>query len=255
MDYKEFSKEKFDKLIQIQDSFKKQYDIDSYENWFYDSELGLLRLYNDDGSEIYFNYIPVGSFSQKAETWMWNWFNKSSHENNKEKLLIVKKFGNKHQYEKLMEGVFPSDEYDGWEFTSICVDLLNGIGGYRVESDGLYIYMVIISVEDKDSLKIKHFKQKAVECGDHGLSRPAFICQHLDLEDAKGFHEAFETYKEMELEEDDDFQAWCNECEKVRIEYDGWDEESEKFAQIKLVCENCYFELKEFNQDYLDGIF
>ncbi|MDR4954648.1 hypothetical protein REB14_20900 [Chryseobacterium sp. ES2] len=90
-------------------------------------------------------------------------------------------------------------------------------------------------------------KQKNVDCCTHGYSRSAFVCQHLDLETPKGFEEAFDTYKGMDLEEEEDLQAWCSECEKIRNEYDGWDEESEKFAGITLVCENCYFELKEFN--------
>jgi hypothetical protein len=51
----------------------------------------------------------------------------------------------------------------------------------------------------------------------------------------------------MELEEDDDFQAWCDECEKEKLKTDGWNDESMKFASIKLVCERCYFELKVFN--------
>lgn len=51
----------------------------------------------------------------------------------------------------------------------------------------------------------------------------------------------------MDLGEDDDFQAWCGECEKVRIRNNGWNEHAEEFANIRLVCEYCYFELKEFN--------
>jgi hypothetical protein len=48
--------------------------------------------------------------------------------------------------------------------------------------------------------------------------------------------------------EDDDFQAWCYECEKVRVEHDGWNDESMEFSDIKLVCEKCYFEIKESNK-------
>ncbi|MCT2561819.1 DUF6882 domain-containing protein [Chryseobacterium herbae] len=248
MSYNEFSQEKLDKLIQIQDLFKKKFDIDAYENWFYDSESELLRLYNSDEDEIYFKYIPVGSYSREKKTWMWSWFNKSSIEKSKEKVLIIKEFGAKNHYEKLQEGTFPSDEFDAWEFTSICLDFLNGIGAYKVDSNGLDKFMVIMAVEDIDSKTVQQFKQKKVECAEHGPSRPAFVCQHLDCSTVRGFHEAFDTSKGMELEEDDDFQAWCDECEKVRSEHGGWNEESERFAQIKLVCENCYFELKEFNQ-------
>ena len=91
-------------------------------------------------------------------------------------------------------------------------------------------------------------KQMTVDCGIHGFRRPAFICQHLNREEKKGFEESFASHKGMDLDDEDDFAAWCDECEQVRVDKDGWNEESEKFAKIKLVCEDCYFELKECNE-------
>ncbi|MDR4952244.1 hypothetical protein REB14_08675 [Chryseobacterium sp. ES2] len=247
MNYEEYSKPRLNKLIKVQDDFKDVYRIDSYVNWFYDSELELLRLYNDDNDEVYFKYIPVGTYSLKSKTWMWSWYNTHSIEKNKNELLVIKKFGIENNYEKLYTGTFASDEYAGWELSSICLEFLKGIGVYRVNSDELEKYMLILNGVGEYSSEVKMMKQKKVDCGSHGYSRPAFVCQHLDLEAPKGFEEAFDTYKGIELEEDDDFQAWCSDCEKIRIENDGWTEESEKFAGITLICENCYFELKEFN--------
>jgi hypothetical protein len=247
MDYEEYSKQRLDNLVQIQDKFKEIYKIDSYANWFYDSELELLRLYNDDNDEVYFKYIPVGTYSLKSKTWMWSWYNKYSLEKNKKDLLIVNEFGINNKYEKLHKGTFSSDEYDGWELSSICLEFFKGIGVYKVNTDELEKYMLIINFVDEQSSDVRMMKQKNMDCCSHGYSRSAFVCQHLDLKTPKGFNEAFDTYKGMNLEEDDDLQAWCNECEEMRIEYDGWNEESEKFAGITLICENCYFELKEFN--------
>lgn len=249
MDYLKFSQQETNKLLSIQNKFRSQFNIDSFKNWFYDSELSLLRLYNnDDGDEIYFQYIPVGTYSLKSKSWMWSWFNQTSIEKNKIEILKIKEFGKQNEYKKLIEGSFPGDEYDAWEFTAICSNFLNGIGAYKVSSDNLDKYMVIVNYVPTNSLLVKHFKQKDIECVTHGLSRHAFICQHLDLEIQKGFWEPFETYEGMELDDEDDLQAWCDACEEIRLKCNGWDEDSEKFANIKLVCENCYFELKEFNQ-------
>lgn len=87
------------------------------------------------------------------------------------------------------------------------------------------------------------------DCESHGFRRPAYVCQHLNLKNKKGFEESFEAFREMELEDEDDFCAGCNDCEKIRIEQDGWNDESEKFAKIKLVCEECFFEFKEFSEN------
>lgn len=247
MNYEEYSKQRLDSLVGAQEKFKEIYKIDLYANWFYDSELELLRLYNNDEDEVYFKYIPVGTYSLRSKTWMWSWYNSHSIEKNKTELLAVKEFGIENNYEKLYKGTFPSDEYDGWELSSICFDHLKAIGVYKVNTDDLEQYVLVINVLDEQSSDVKMFRKKKVDCESHGYSRPAFVCQHLDLEIPKGFEEAFDTYKGMELEEDEDFQAWCSECEKIRGEYDGWNEESERFAGITLVCENCYFELKEFN--------
>lgn len=41
--------------------------------------------------------------------------------------------------------------------------------------------------------------------------------------------------------EDDPFpDAWCDDCEIIRQAHDGWDEESEKLAQIVMICSGCY---------------
>ena len=50
----------------------------------------------------------------------------------------------------------------------------------------------------------------------------------------------------MELSEDDDFQAWCDECEAVRQDEGEWNDKSMAFAGI-CICEMCYFEMKELN--------
>ena len=41
---------------------------------------------------------------------------------------------------------------------------------------------------------------------------------------------------------------WCAECEEVRIRCGGdWNDESEAFAKIKLLCGGCWDRLKELN--------
>lgn len=95
---------------------------------------------------------------------------------------------------------------------------------------------------------LKENSKQLVDCGSHGLRRPAYVCQHLDKVTPRGFNESFETWENMHLDDDDDFQAWCDECEQIRLKYDGWNEESEKFARIKLICEDYYFDMKRINK-------
>ena len=250
IDYKEFAKAEVNRVISIQDRFKQEFDIDSYGNWFYDDESAILRLYNNDDDEIFFKYIPIGTYSLNKKTWMWSWFNNYLNEKNKIETLKIKQFGEENQFEKLTTGTFPSDEFDGWEFLAIAQKLLNGIGVYKTNGDKLNYYLLLTEiVNPENNLEVRKLKQKTIDCGNHGYKRPAFLCQHLERDSHNGFEESFETFPGMYLDEDDDFSAWCDECEKKRIECDGWNDVSKAFAKIKLVCEDCYFEMKEFNQN------
>lgn len=243
--YEKYADKICQKLTEFQNSFRNEYDIDNYANWFYNQSSEILRLHSDD-KEVYFKYIPVGTFSQNTNTWMWAWANEDSVEPRKFRTLKIKEFGKKKNYDNLSNAHFNGDKYTGWELTSIAFEIIGGIGTYRVISDHLEKYFLLTEQITKE--EVEKTESELIECGVHGKLRKAFICQHLNTESKTGFEEAFETYRGMELEEDDDFQAWCSECEKERIKTDGWNDESMEFAKIKLVCERCYFDIKEINE-------
>ena len=245
MNYTDFASEACRGFKPAHDAFKEKFKLGSYASWFYNQSTGLLRLHNNDTDEIYFKYLPIGTFSSKTNTWMWAWNNESSIEQNKHQTLAIKEFGETHHFEKLSTGHFASDEIDGWDFIGIAFKMLGGLCGYRTNSDGLYKYMLLLEIVPSE--KAKELEDKLIECSQHGKIRAAFICQHLNKKTRTGFEEAFTTFPGMPLEEDEDLQAWCDECEKVRTKHDGWNDESMEFAKIKLVCEQCYFEIKEFN--------
>ena len=150
--YEEYADKACQQLAVLQDEFRTKYDIENYANWFYDQSSESLRLYSDE-KEIYFKYIPVGSFSQKTSTWMWAWANEHSVEPSKYFTSKVKEFGEKKKYEKLTNAHFDGDQYTGWELTSIAFDILGGIGTYRVISGHLEIYFLLIGQISKEEVE------------------------------------------------------------------------------------------------------
>ncbi|MES2574706.1 MAG: hypothetical protein V4572_07170 [Bacteroidota bacterium] len=246
MTYSDFLTDSFEELKLKQEKFFNKYDIDSYPNWFYDQASGILT-FSKENKELNFRYYEVGTFSKTSNTWKWSWDNEHTHKKVKEKLEEVKLFGAKNGFEKLTEGLFESSKDIGWDFTSVTCEILNGIGAYRPETENLFIFMVIYDIIENE--KAKEEKDKFVNCEEHERRRRAFVCQHLTKESKIGFEESFETSEDMEFEfEDDDFQAWCDECENIRLKQDGWNDESMEFADIKLICERCYFEIKKSNE-------
>ena len=245
LDYNKFAETCVEELKVLQDKFQNEYDVDWYDNWFYNQSTGLLTFSTGD-QELNFKYLDVGSFSESSKTWKWSWDNDTTLENVKEKVFIVKEFGEKSDFKKLTTGYFSSDEFEAWEFVAIAAKLTNGIGVYRPVSDRqLKIFLVITEYVNNEIAK--SIKDRYVKCDTHEYGRRAFVCKHLNHKTKVGFEEAFETFEDMELLEDDDFQAWCDECETVRQKEGEWNDQSMTFAGIKVVCEKCYFEMKELN--------
>jgi hypothetical protein len=90
--------------------------------------------------------------------------------------------------------------------------------------------------------------QQYVECCNHGKQQAAYVCQHIiqSLRDnePRGFWSA-----EPELN-DQRPDSWCNACEEMVNKTDGeWNDESEEFAGVTLLCGACYDRAKEMNND------
>jgi len=84
-----------------------------------------------------------------------------------------------------------------------------------------------------------------VHCGEHGDSEETFVCSHL----AKSLHtpEPLGFFFASTPRGD----AWCSVCEKVRIAEGGpngdWNDRSEAFAKITLICGGCYDKIRIIN--------
>jgi len=246
-DYNNFVEACVEDLKVVQDKFQKDYNLNWFKNWFYNQSTGLLTFSTGD-QELNFRYYDVGSFSENTQTWKWSWNNEYTPENVKGKAKQIREFGQQSNFPKLINGHFESNEVEAWEFTAIAAKLCNAIGVYRPVDEHLKIFFIITEYVDNETAK--KIKDRFVNCGEHEYRRRAFVCRHLNHETKIGFEEAFETYEDMELEEDDDFQAWCDACEVVRQQEGEWNDTSMSFANIKLVCEQCYFEMKELNLGY-----
>lgn len=243
--FEQFKDECVEQLSSLQDEFMTLYDINSYEHWFYDHGIGAFHFKSDDGRNLYFEYVYVGSYSTARHTWMWSWNNESTPKHVTKGLEKVRKYGEENNYHKLSNGFLDNgDEYTGWELTAIAACLLPVIGAYRIPQEHLFIYFVFtneLTQEEYNALK-----EKYITCDIHVSGRIAFVCKHLLKGHNLGFHEAFES--DPLLEPGDDYQAWCDKCEKARKKEGEWNETSMSFAKIAMVCDQCYFEIKNRNQ-------
>ena len=92
---------------------------------------------------------------------------------------------------------------------------------------------------------------RVVECETHGRSAPAYVCSHLfealrarDIRSI-GF---YETGPDPEEDDSDESCAWCQACEDVRAAEGGWNDCSEGYARIKLVCSGCFDVIRQLSR-------
>ncbi len=64
-----------------------------------------------------------------------------------------------------------------------------------------------------------------------------------------GFYEPFDS-DPNKIYANDELNAWCDACDEVLWKVGEWNEDTEAFASIKLVCDKCFFKMKELNQHY-----
>lgn len=74
-----------------------------------------------------------------------------------------------------------------------------------------------------------------IHCDTHGETEKTYVCVHLTGEDTGlGFNRKVPS-------DDNPFpDAWCDDCERIREEYDGWDDVPDGLCKIVLLCARCY---------------
>jgi hypothetical protein len=86
-------------------------------------------------------------------------------------------------------------------------------------------------------------ERRKVQCGTHGTVGSAYVCCHLVRGDCEPL-----GFNEPEYDPDDtEGQAWCDKCEEVLEAHGEWNQASEAFANIRLVCEFCFAAMRERN--------
>jgi hypothetical protein len=79
---------------------------------------------------------------------------------------------------------------------------------------------------------------RTVACDTHGSAHAAFVCSHLIARPEQ------EWYCDYPSRKDPFPDAWCAECESVVEREQGWSDQACAFADIKVICGQCYANLQ-----------
>lgn len=93
---------------------------------------------------------------------------------------------------------------------------------------------------------------RRVECRTHGDARPAFVCQHLFLQHRQKQYSAIGFFEPTQDpgDPDDDLEAWCGACDEVLGRVGEWNDESEAFADMKVLCSGCFQRVREIQHGF-----
>jgi hypothetical protein len=90
-------------------------------------------------------------------------------------------------------------------------------------------------------------QERKVHCREHGAVRPAFVCKHLVEQLRNPGREPIGFFRPDPGtgETADELEGWCGACEGELQRVGEWNDESEGFAGVTLICEACYGGLRQ----------
>jgi hypothetical protein len=87
--------------------------------------------------------------------------------------------------------------------------------------------------------------ERIVHCRVHGPVQAAFVCRHLVEQLRNPRNERIGFFRPAAIDgEPEELQAWCGECDVVLRRVGEWNDESEAFAGVTLICSGCYGNLQ-----------
>ena len=246
MTYRAFVKQCARDFEKVQKKFIRDYRMGTHDRWFYEQDISTITFSRGD-TERHFRYLSLGTYSHRSGTWMWSWRNPTTVEPNKWETLKIKRYGERKGFHRLREGQFLVREDEGLEFVAIAHKLLGGLGSYQVPAGNVTGYLLIKELLPGKPT-VPELPNQDITCGKHGQQRTAIVCRHLMEGTLRGFEESIPTYRHMQFEdEEDDFTAWCDQCEQLRQRDGGWNDDNFLPENFAAVCEECYFMIKSRN--------
>lgn len=135
----------YEKLESKQQKFLESYEIDRFDEYWYDQEHGILQFKIDNQVKLEFNVVFIGSWSSLSNSWMWSWANESMIDSARSESVFLKGLQNKTGSEVFANPFFECDEEMAYELTAFAVDYSNAIGMYMSPDESSSLFMAVIS--------------------------------------------------------------------------------------------------------------
>lgn len=123
------------------------YSLGEYKNYWFDQIAETLQFKNAEEVELEFIVVPIGSWSDKSNSWMWAWANNTFTEEFKSKSVCLKGLADYTDFDIFNTEAFEADESTAHELAAMAVHHLNAMGMYIVPSNNLKTFLALVKVK------------------------------------------------------------------------------------------------------------
>ncbi len=126
-----------------QENLRSAFRLGEWQQYHYDQDAETLTFSSAGRAGLVARIQVVGSTSNRSRTWLWAWANPTILEPVRSRLSVVRQFGLRNDFRRLVEPSWPGDEIDGWEMTAAAAYLLEAAGAYRAPSEEGALFLLI----------------------------------------------------------------------------------------------------------------
>ncbi len=134
------------KLEEKQAALVRDFQIDSFDMFDFNMAKGTIEFKQGSIVMLTANFIPVGSFNEKDQSWMWAWANGGVTGELNKKAETIKTLEDKTGNEEFSYETFSANETSSWEIAAMACDHYQGQGIFAAPIEGLLIFMVLNDV-------------------------------------------------------------------------------------------------------------
>ena len=137
-----------EELERKQDVLGSAYGVGTYASFWFDQASASLEFRDADGKpHLLARVVPLGSHSDKSDTWMWAWGNESILATLRALAEPLKELGAKTGQAVLSQPTLNVTPEMPWELTALSVQHLDALGAYRAHGRDSDLYLAIMDVK------------------------------------------------------------------------------------------------------------
>ena len=136
--------ESVEELEGKQDKLQKEFGLGNHADFLFDQATGALDFKDASGAvRVRAQVIPVGSFSERSETWQWAWANESLLPAMRDRSQECRRLEATTGFAVFGQPVLNAGPDMPWELAAMAVRQLDALGCYRAPSSGGALFLAI----------------------------------------------------------------------------------------------------------------